>query len=511
MKVLFHIGSSYWPGYFEACTETIARLREDGHTVVLWSTIPESTAWFREHTEETPVEFHDSVAALHVESRVSSSLSNFMKDYLDLDRIAELHQLLFKPPTALGVSQKRAFTWLLAVLELLVEHRPHAVVLYNGFHPYALAMRCLCEKLGVAVLLMEKGLLAHSFQLDPRGINAESSLARETKPSLHDPEQIKQDLTALRAELFGNGVTGWDQNAGRIGGDALRQRLGLTRDARVLLYVGQVKSDSNIIFFSPYFRGNEEALRFLTEHLPKDEDWFILGKRHPFGEDDDAAIRRMLGDSGAWLDDVHLHDALEAAAAVVSINSSVVFESLLLRKPTILLGRGLFNGKGVAFEYDGENAESLRQFLREARPPCGTDMLDYWCWRTAFQWLFRTRPETIESESRRVAAVVARAAEGTEFSDKMLGSIVWSAVRAQVHVSHSLAQDVAALRRERDAACVERDTARVERDATYVERSSALAEAERFRIGLEIARNRLPVRIYRSLRRMFRRLMGRGD
>lgn len=427
MKVLFHVGATRWPGYFEICTAIYDRLREGGHEVTVWSSVSESTTWFRKNTNIGPIDLYELAGGYEGTSPYLETLTAALGEYVDLQQMVNLHLQLFKPPEGIEHSRQVAVPWLMSVLQLLVESRPDVVVLYNGYQPHAYALRSICQKARIPVLVMEKGLLANSMQLDSRGINAESTLAQETVPSAHDPERVACDLTALRKELFGGGVTGWQQSANRIGADALRKRLGLTEKNRLLLYIGQVRSDSNLLFFSPHFRGNDDALRFLADHL-QDRSWFILGKRHPFGEDDDAAIRRMLNGRGAWMDDIHLHDALELADAVVSINSSVVFESLLLKKPTILLGRGLFSGKGIALEYDGKNGKRIGEFLRAPCLMADEHLIEYWCWRTACEWLYRTRPEDIAGESLRAARQIEEIA-GHQSADHEFNLHVWS--RAQ--------------------------------------------------------------------------------
>ena len=360
-------------------------------------------------------------------------------------------------------------------LLLLYRHTPDCVVLYNCYRPPFRAIHHACRRLGVPVLHYEKGMLPHSFQLDPQGINAASSLAAETRPGPADAGLVERELQEVRRELFGTGQSGWGQPAQRVGPAELRRRLAVPEGRRVLLYVGQVEADSNMVAFSPHFGANAQAVRFLLSALPPDSDWFLLGKAHPKEHQDASAPQGLLDGRGAWTAGAHVHDCLELADCVASINSAVVLEAMLLHKPVVLLGRGVFSGKGVALEYDGRNPGEIASALsaRRLAPFAEDGLIDYWCWRVACRWLYRCRPQDLPAEGRRAARdmLAAMPAGGRPSPEQVM----------------ELLDPLLALGRER-----ERDLA------------AELQRLERRSQRLERIMNRWPVRLYRAARGLLR-------
>jgi capsular polysaccharide export protein len=407
MRILFSLGTKPWPGYRDGVAAFVAALSAQAHEPVVVSRTGPDAEWFADNVE-AQVEKYDLQRML----RLPLSTDD-LADWPGIEwaQCREAVHTLLSVGNRVGLPESAAshvYGATCGAVWLLHRHLPDAVIVYN---PYWLEHRPLvgaARALGIPVFYYEKGMLPRSFQLDERGINAESSLAVATEAEPADPARVERELKKLRDELFGEGETGWSQPAGRVGAENLRERLAVERGRRILLYVGQVNSDTNMTEFSPHFDSNREAVAFLTELLPADSDWFVLGKKHPKGDDRDAEMRRLLAGRGTWAQDVHLHDCLDLADCVVSINSSVVLEALLKHRHVVLLGRGIFNGKGVAYEYDDLNHEEMwRAFSRDPmKPPADAEKIDYWCWRATCRWLYRCRPQDLPGEGRRAADYV---------------------------------------------------------------------------------------------------------
>ena len=135
---------------------------------------------------------------------------------------------------------------------------------------------------------------------------------------------------------------------------------------QTILCPEQLDWDSNTVLFSPECPTNRSMLETLAE-ATQGKPYFVLFKQHPEADRDSAAYEAILGSRGAVISkDTPLHTVLEAADIVVTRNSTVGFEALLLGKPVVTLGRSLYSHKG--FTYDAEDMESLRNALAEAAP-----------------------------------------------------------------------------------------------------------------------------------------------
>jgi len=461
MKVLLHVGGAPWPGYFE----------------LYRGFVPEGTEWFRTNTEYI-VEDLWSLARRVCKPRCSDD--GFCEgSEVAWVRMRALTDLLSKaePPSGEWRLAEWAYPFAVASAFAVSKHLPDCAVLYNPYESPGYILDRICEHLGIPRLFFEKGPLPRSFALDTKGMNAGSSFASESTRSPRPQARIHRDLELLRKEIFGTGKTGWKQSVDRVGTGALRQRLCIGDKVRVILYVGQLNRDSNISMFSPFFQSNAEALRFLVGLIRPGDDVFILAKKHPYGEDDDDAIRKLLGSAGCCTSEVHLHDCLDLADVVVSINSSVVFDALLLHTPTVLLGKGLFNGKQVALEYNGENEADVRTFIEGVGPRLEEKTIDYWCWRGAFEWLFRCRDSDIAPESRRACRLIERVGEQRPG---------YSEDRARDALVDILSMSWKAFER-------------------------VSAERDACKRALQSIRNKPPVRLYRAVKRRVRLFFGPRD
>ena len=64
-----------------------------------------------------------------------------------------------------------------------------------------------------------------------------------------------------------------------------------------------------------------------------------------------------------WTDQLPLNECLEAADFIVAVNSSVIFDALLYKKPVLSLGESILSNKNILYEYCPHNFESvLKEF-----------------------------------------------------------------------------------------------------------------------------------------------------
>ena len=319
-------------------------------------------------------------------------------------------------PIAMDVLRRMHVAELAIAQHLLGLFRPRAVLVWNGQNRFACAMAQRARAEGVPVLFVERGPFAGTLQVDGEGVNGRSSLAARTASDYQrglSPAESRE-LEEFLGELTASGASAWDQPSRR---DTTRlwRDLGISAEAKVVFFPGQVDLDTNVILKSnsPHFADSNDALQWLCGHAAERPDWHVVAKKHPKARKDLV----VPGDSGSRahvVTDVNIHDLLDLCDAVVSINSSVVLEAMAAGKPVLALGKGLFSNKEAVLEAGSREdaAAKLKQLL--GNPPVGED-----CRRRRkrllhaliFRDLYRTGEHERDGEMERLAQRIMTCAD----------------------------------------------------------------------------------------------------
>ena len=131
------------------------------------------------------------------------------------------------------------------------------------------------------------------------------------------------------------------------------------------MFAGQKDRDSQNFFYSPHFDNNLEAFKWFCDTLSGRDDIFILGKHHPRSEQPVKEYRRVVNGQGVWLDDASLDDCLALSERVAAVNSTVLFEALLVGKPALFLGQSFLADKNIAYEVKepGKGSQVIGEWL----------------------------------------------------------------------------------------------------------------------------------------------------
>lgn len=133
-----------------------------------------------------------------------------------------------------------------------------------------------------------------------------------------------------------------------------------------------VPDDAQLTVRAPYYQNQAALLRWVVRSLPDGYKLYI--KEHP------AFIAKYMLNTYRQFDSlphtrlispyVHPHDIIQQAQAVITINSTAGFESLLFHKPVIVLGPVSYRGYGATIDVTNlaELPEAVKQSL-EAPPP----------------------------------------------------------------------------------------------------------------------------------------------
>ncbi len=148
----------------------------------------------------------------------------------------------------------------------------------------------------------------------------------------------------------------------------------------------QVHKDTQIVFHSP-FDDIKDFIELVIKSFSKNapEDTYLVFKHHPRDRGyrnykkfiQELSEKTGVKDRVLYIHDAHLPTLLDNSIGVVVINSSVGMQSLVHWKPTIALGKAIYNQKGITypgklddfwkdaktFRMDTESFKKLRNFV----------------------------------------------------------------------------------------------------------------------------------------------------
>ena len=226
----------------------------------------------------------------------------------------------------------------------VLRHPDHVAVAWNGLTGTRLAFLSAARDAGAPTLHAELAPLPGRITLDPRGVNAESSVPQDTdfyfRWAGDDPARTGDGWRAL-----GQSLTARPSRRADVG-----QGGGATPDAPFLFCPLQVPDDSQVTLFSGWCGGMDGflgALMRAAEHLP--DGWHLRLKEHPSARVSlRPLIEPMFGTGKAILDNSSDSFAqLAAARGVVTLNSSMGLQAFFHDKPVITVGRAFFALPGL--------------------------------------------------------------------------------------------------------------------------------------------------------------------
>lgn len=215
-----------------------------------------------------------------------------------------------------------------------------AVVLWNGAHLNDRAITLAARKLNIRVLFMEKGPLPNSTVLDGVGVNHASSVARlwagyqrRGAPGDTRPHPPPGPAALVPRELA----------TGRVAEPAT------ALPARFIFVPFQVEDDSQIVLYSPWIRSMTQLFEVLTGCLAElqDDRIHLVFKAHPSSPHAYPALRRSGHPRVCFANGNATEALIRGALAVVTVNSSVGVESLLLGVPVVTLGQACYAQPGL--------------------------------------------------------------------------------------------------------------------------------------------------------------------
>lgn len=213
-------------------------------------------------------------------------------------------------------------------------------------NPYGNAVRLQiyewCRRNNFPYLVFERGALPESWFFDNKGFNADSS---SYSPDVWNNILNEEEKNSVENYIYSvlNEQGALEQQGVRLGGDGLAQKLKIG-NKKVLFVPLQRPSDTVIKYFAGEEDGYERFLSFIEESAERMKrlGWTVLCKKHPL-ETKVPELKNVF-----FVDEnTHFLDLLELSDAVALINSGVGIYSMMLNKPTYILGNAFYSVDGI--------------------------------------------------------------------------------------------------------------------------------------------------------------------
>lgn len=221
---------------------------------------------------------------------------------------------------------------------LLQRTQPNVIAYWNGNNPGYRAAQLAAKRLGIPCFAFENGPLPDSTTCDQRGINARNSLPRTS--DFYRDHASKPDTMAVDSSI-----------AVRHNNQATPKAIKLP--SRYIFAPFQVHEDTQLLAYSPAVPNMPTFFTWLCE-AANALDMPIVVKQHP-----SCKQHYSLQHPGIQFADGNSTEQLiRECEAVVTINSTVGLEAIMLGKPVITLGAAFYNLPGLTVR-----ANSVSQFI----------------------------------------------------------------------------------------------------------------------------------------------------
>ena len=238
---------------------------------------------------------------------------------------------------------------------ILVNKNIKGLAVWNGQNLPLAAAIAAAHRLGVRTLFFENGPLPNSTMLDPEGINFKNSFPRDPDffNDLHvDEDKLRKLLeTPLVARAPRKNKT--------------EEKTPTVLPDNYLFLPFQTYNDTQVLLFSPWIGGMRELLRevrLALDTLPHPRPVLVV-KEHPSCRMEYSDLyKEMAAKEVVFASDISTMELIQRSQGVITINSSVGVESILLGKPVLTLGQAFYNIPGLVLH--AENTQELVEAIQ---------------------------------------------------------------------------------------------------------------------------------------------------
>ena len=208
---------------------------------------------------------------------------------------------------------------------------PETVIIYNGSNYPESVLAQIAESRDLRRVYVEAGFFPGTLQIDPKGLNAANSVPRNPAFYLETDEDFA-------AQGLPEAV---NNRASKVVGDGE-----IALEPGYVFVPFQVPSDMQVTLHSPWIQSMEQ---FLDEVLAAADrhpnDRFVI-KEHPSFK---RSVKGLRPDHPrvVFANDNVTSELIANARTVITLNSTVGIEALLIDTPVITLGNGCYNIDGL--------------------------------------------------------------------------------------------------------------------------------------------------------------------
>ncbi len=232
---------------------------------------------------------------------------------------------------------------------ILDEANPALVVIANGQHAGELILKDEIISRNIPFLFFERGCLPKTWHIDKLGVTAGTEVAAKNITEIEDLGTSKYDK--YQNYYLEQKYTWWHQPNSDDELN-LRKKYNIRDEQKIVFFANQLDNDTSNFLYSPFFDDNISAFTWLINQL-KAKECYVIVKSHPWYSGPRDVFTKALKENnidGVWLEDVSLFDCLKQADLVCAVNSTIVYEALMYKKPTLQLGLSILSNKEILYE-----------------------------------------------------------------------------------------------------------------------------------------------------------------
>jgi len=227
---------------------------------------------------------------------------------------------------------------------------PIYVLVGNANHAVDFLLLDILGEKKIPFIYLERGPFPLTWHLDELGVTGGTKTARKSEVSWYEEASNWRNIfSKYESHYRKTNSTWWHQPTEKV--DDVRSKLCIPRNKKIVLFANQLNCDTSNFLYAPLHETNLEAFTWLCRQLrSKFDDLFIIGKHHPMNTEEKDRYQAALGGFGVWVDDIPLKNCLASADYVVAVNSTVLYEALIYRKPCLMLGKAILSNKDIVYE-----------------------------------------------------------------------------------------------------------------------------------------------------------------
>lgn len=217
----------------------------------------------------------------------------------------------------------------------IARYQPDAIAVWGGQSVDTRAALAAAEDAGIPSYIFECGLLPNTTTCDPRGVNFDNSLPRY--PAFY--------------QRFEH-ATGRDLPEHLVPRQSKRQCNAVALPETYIFVPFQVRLDSQVLCYSPWIRSMPqlfETVLSAAKQSQTDSRFKLVFKQHPSCRQQYPELQTMAEQHSnvIFANGNSTESLIRNARGVITVNSTVGIEALLLKRPVLTLGQACYAIDGV--------------------------------------------------------------------------------------------------------------------------------------------------------------------